>query len=140
MILSNLIEILDTQNFDLSMRARVLNLSETKFYVDIFGNSNGNPTIFVSEEKPIPREKKCGVLLNELKIWKEERSREHRDGTLYLSAIFEHEDESYDFRFFELVDVMEEGLCLCLVGSLEENTSLREHHEAIDEDMFDVDE
>ncbi|PJC86803.1 hypothetical protein CSW98_07355 [Vibrio sp. HA2012] len=122
------------------MVASIATISSSVLYVDIFGNSGGNPTIFVSEERPIPEEKRCGVLLKELNIWKDERIYVHQDSTLYLSAIFEYDDESYDFRFFELVDVVEEELCIRLVGSLEESTILREHYEAVDDDMFDSNE
>ena len=115
------------------------NDSQKIFFVDLFGNSDGLPTIMISEDEPPQSRKKSGVLLKELNLWKTESINYVPDANIYLVSNFEYEDGSYDFRYFQLEDVIQEKSCSKLVAKSDESVELREHFAAFDESMFDTD-
>ena len=106
---------------------------EKKLYIDLFGNSNGSPAIFTSEEEPLPSNKQSNVLLEELQIWGKYSIHHDAKPDVYLTTNYEYEDGSYDFRSFKLKAVCDQGDHLILVAGPDESIELREHYEAFDE-------
>lgn len=107
-----------------------------KYFVDVFGNSCGLPTISISEDEPLPANKDSSILLEELKRWRTDSTHYNPDTDLYLIANYEYEDESYDIRYFKLEEVVEKGNDLILIAASNESVELREHYEAFDDDML----
>lgn len=108
--------------------------SEDRLFVYIFGNSKGLPTISVVADEPLPENKNSQVLLKGLLIWKTEDR--NPDAEVYLEAIYEYPDESYDFRYFKLLAIRDEGDRLILIGDKAEALELRQHYDAFDESMY----
>uniref|UniRef100_A0A486XQF8 Uncharacterized protein n=1 Tax=Rheinheimera sp. BAL341 TaxID=1708203 RepID=A0A486XQF8_9GAMM len=108
--------------------------SEDRLFVYIFGNSMGLPTISVVVDEPLPENKNSQVLLKGLLIWKAEDR--NPDAEVYLKAIHEYPDESYDFRYFKLQAIRDEGDHLILIGDKAEALELRQHYDAFDESMY----
>lgn len=105
-------------------------------YVDLFVNSSGLPAITTSEEEPLPFNKQGNVLLQELQAWEQESIHYDSKSDVYLMTSYEYDDESYDFRYFKLKAISDEGDNLILIAEPEECIELREHHEAFDDDML----
>lgn len=135
MNISKLIQTLESVcNLKSIMKAMIGN-HKPVLYIDIFGNSNNIPIVMASEDKPFPGVKTGESFLKELKIWAEE---ENKCDILYLNTNFKYTDGSYDFRYFKLDSiVINENIVL--VFEVNEKVELREHFDAVDEDMFDED-
>lgn len=118
------------------MMAMIGNESEKELFVDLFANSNGLPTIMLSEEEPLPSTKSCCILLKELLIWEKESVHHQPSSDIYIVTNYEYEDGSYDFRYFKLVTLYDENSKLVLITEDEECIELREHFEAFDESML----
>jgi hypothetical protein len=110
--------------------------STEKFYVDVFGNSNGLPTVSISVDEPLPEVKKSDILLEEIIRWKEESIHYLPDASVYLISNYEYDDESYDIRYFKLRCVIEEKSSLILISEPSECIELREYYEAFNDNMF----
>lgn len=139
MVVNELIETLSESNNCLPILAKLGNESKKHMYVDIFGNSLGLPTIYLSEDEPIQGVKKCSVLLRELERWRANSIHYHLDNDVYLIFIFEYKDESHDYRYFKLEGVAQDKSCVMLIASSLENKQLREHKAAFDENMYSPD-
>ncbi|MER2497017.1 hypothetical protein ABS858_13045 [Vibrio neptunius] len=139
MIISDLISRLHELDNNLCMKAKVGSVSNDAMFVDIFGNSNGLPTMHLSDEKPLPSVKKCKTLLKELDIWFKESTNHKPESNVYLVVSYDYNDGSYDFRYFKLVNVFQDNEQIFLIGNEQECESLREHFEAFDENMLDPD-
>lgn len=110
--------------------------SNELYYVNLFGNHNGLPSVSIYMEKPI----KCktgAILLSELENWKKESIHYEADVHVYLNCIHNYEDESYDFRFFKIRFLLDEGEQVILVAESNESIEFRDHHEAVDSSMFE---
>lgn len=105
-------------------------------YASRFSIEGNTPHISALMEEPLPHVKTVGTLLNELRVINDE---EFNNTTVYAEFIHEYVNESYDFRYFALLEALDEGEFIKLVTIDSESIELREHHEAIDEDMFDTD-
>jgi len=105
-------------------------------YVGMFGHSNGLPTVSISEDEPLPANKQSNTLLIELQRWKNESIHYNSDTDVYFITNYEYEDESYDFRYFKLKAVSDEGDNLALIAEPGECIELRKHHEAFDDNML----
>jgi hypothetical protein len=133
MVVSNLIQELERlDNISKPLFASLCNNLVEKFYVGSFGNSNGLPTLSMSDDEPLPENKEGKTLLAELKRWKRESIHYKHDSDVYMTAVYEYDDESYDFRYFKLKAVSDEGDCLTLISESYEYIELREHYEAFD--------
>lgn len=139
MLVRDLITKLNELNGDLSMMAKIGQGTSESLFIDLFGNSNGIPTMYLSCEKPLPSVKKCKTLLEELEIWAAESIHHQSDSNVYLVNCFDYDDGSYDFRYFKIEDVVHDGIEVLLISSVMENKDLREHFEAFDESMFNPD-
>lgn len=138
MVVTKLIE--ELQLFESTSKPLFASLNHKlaeKLYVDIFGNSKGLPTVFLSDEEPLPKNKEGNTLLAELQRWKNESSHYNPDSDVFLIAYHEYEDKSYDGRYFKLKNVSDEGDSLTLVAEQDECIELREHYEAFDESMLE---
>lgn len=109
-------------------------------FIGVFGNAYGRPFLSVRNEIPQQGAKTCSTLLFELKLWKEESDFYDCATDIYMSALFEYEDESYDFRYFKLHWVKPTKECLLLIGDLSEDAEMREHFDAFDENQYDVED
>ena len=109
---------------------------EQKLYIDLFGNSDGLPGIFTSEEEPLPSNKQGNVLLKELQRWRKDSIHYDPKSDVYLINTYQYEDGSYDFRSFRLKAVCDQGDHFILVAGPDESIELREHYEAFDESML----
>lgn len=107
-----------------------------KLYVDLFVNSNGLPAISTSEEEPLPFNKKGNILLQELQTWEKESIHYDSKSDVYLITNYEYDDGSYDFRYFKLKAISDEGDNLILIARPDECIELREHHDAFDDSML----
>lgn len=135
MLLSELIKKLRLLNgISKQLFASIGENSSRIFFVCRFGCLGGHPVILATEDEPLPENKNSKVLLDELLVWEAE---DHdSDANIYLETIYEYPDESYDFRYFKLLTVRDEGDYLVLIGDKAETLELRQHYDAFDESMY----
>lgn len=100
-------------------------------YIEAFINSYGLPAISILDELPFQGVKESKTLLGELITWKKESVNYKTESPIYISSIYEYNDESYDFRHFKLVKVSEEKEYVLLIASSLECIELREHFDAM---------
>lgn len=139
MVIRDLIARLNELDNDLSIMAKIGQASNAALFVDLFGNSNGAPAMFLSDERPLPSVKKSETLLKEIEIWVNESINYQPESNVFLVNSFDYDDGSYDFRYFKLVEVLQVGKEALLIGSDQECKNLREHFEAFDQSMLDPD-
>ncbi len=139
MVIRDLIARLNELDNDLSIMAKIGQASNAALFVDLFGNSNGAPTMFLSDERPLPSVKKSETLLKEIEIWVNESINYQSESNVFLVNSFDYDDGSYDFRYFKLEEVLQVGEEALLIGSDQECKNLREHFEAFDQSMLDPD-
>ncbi|MDP5142147.1 hypothetical protein ORJ00_05300 [Rheinheimera baltica] len=108
--------------------------SSRRLFVCRFGCLEDYPTILITVDEPLPKNKNSKVLLEELFIWINEDN--YPDSEVYLESIFEYPDESYDFRYFKLQTIRDESDHLILIGDKAEALELRQHYDAFDESMY----
>ena len=137
MLVNDLIKKLSCFNREAPLMAYMDKLFDTPWYVDTFENNEGWPTIHLIDSPPLPSVKKCSILIEELKSWAKGN---YSKNQIYLIYNFVYEDESYDIRYFELKDAIQEESYILLVATSEESVELRESFEAFDESMYDTDD
>ena len=137
MVICDLISRLNEFGKELPMMAKIGSVTNRALFVDLFGNSNGLPTMHLSEERPLASVKKCGTLLKELDVWVKESTNHQPESNVYLVSSYDYDDGSYDFRYFKLEDVVQDSEQVFLIGNEQECENLREHFDAFDENMLD---
>ena len=89
MVIRDLIARLNELDNDLSIMAKIGQASNAALFVDLFGNSNGAPTIFLSDERPLPSVKKSETLLKEIEIWVNESVNYQPESNVFLVNSFD---------------------------------------------------
>lgn len=108
---------------------------ELGFIQTLLGNGIDFPALGVYKEEPLPYSWDCHTVLKGLFRWLEEVN--ESSANILLKAIYEYPDGSYEFRYFNVLEIRDTDNKIILVGDQEEYVDMREYFEALDESLFE---
>ena len=126
MLINRAINLLNDFNQFCNIKALLADGAE--YYLGVLGKISTGDLAISLDAEPFIAGKNVQTLLNELNTYKDQSDFYNESSQLYLSVVEEHDDESYDFVYFDIEEIRIINNEVFLIAGLTDINTLRESY------------